>query len=221
QVEPPDDMEAPDAPPSVSIKRATLSGVIVQWEPASAEDVFSYRVYRTGEDGETALLAEVPLEAGAKYVDKSVAAGDTYTYAVSAVDGALNESDMTPSEAVKVEQGIIATTFIVTVPDYTTEGDQVYIAGSFGTADYPSWNPGGLAMEQVDVTHWTITLDLPEGANVEYKFVRNGTWDAVEKGTQCEEIANRRLNISIGEDEDSLVADDHVVEKWRDLDACG
>ena len=75
-------------------------------------------------------------------------------------------------------------------------------------------------MEQLDPTHWSITLDLPEGANVEFKFVR-GTWDAVEKGTECEEIANRRLKVEVGEDEDALTVDDLVVAKWRDLDACG
>jgi len=75
-------------------------------------------------------------------------------------------------------------------------------------------------MEQVDDTHWTITLDLPEGAKLEYKYVR-GTWDAVEKGPECEEIANRRVTVALPEGADGLLVDTDLVAKWRDLDKCG
>jgi hypothetical protein len=42
----------------------------------------------------------------------------------------------------------------------------------------------------------------------------------VEKDEECKEIANRRLSVALAESQTSLAVDD-VVEKWRDLDACG
>ncbi len=219
-VEPPDDTTAPDAPASVSVTRAVSSGVSLEWAPPAADDVAAYRVYRTERGGDPALIAEVPVGETA-YTDRNVAVDARYTYAVSAVDGGLNESGPAASEEVTVQRPIVAVTFVVTVPDYTGQGEgDVYIAGSFGTTDLPNWDPAGLVMAQVDDTHWTITLDLPEGAKLEYKYVR-GTWDAVEKGPECEEIANRRLTVTLPEGEDGLLVDTDLVAKWRDLDQCG
>jgi len=133
----------------------------------------------------------------------------------------IENASWSASEEVAVQRTIVAVTFVVTVPDYTNQGEgDVYIAGSFGTTDLPNWDPAGLAMEQVDATHWTITLDLPESAKLEYKYVR-GTWDAVEKGPECEEIANRRLTVTLPEGADGLLVDTDLVAKWRDLDTCG
>ena len=216
-VEASDDTTAPEAPAALDVRRATLSGVILTWEPSPAEDLYAYRVYRADEGGDYALLAEVPADASPTYTDRAVAQGARYDYGVTAVDTSLNESGPALVEGVAVEQGIVPVTFNVTVPDYT-EGD-VYLAGSFGTSDYPNWDPAGLMMEQVDDTHWTLTLEVPEGARMEYKYVR-GTWDAVEKGPECEEIANRQLTATLAEGEDTLTTED-TVAKWRDLDACG
>ncbi len=215
-VEASDDTTPPDAPASVTIERASLSGVLISWEPSPSEDVYAYRVYRTGEDGTAQLLGEVTD--ATRYTDKNVAAGDVYTYGVSAVDTALNESAQTASEAATVTKGTVTTIFNVTVPDNTEGAGDVYLAGALG-ADYPNWDPAGLVMTQVDATHWTITLELAEGANIEYKYVR-GTWDAVEKDADCQEIANRRLSATLPEGETELTVSD-TVAKWRDLDACG
>ncbi len=59
----------------------------------------------------------------------------------------LNESEAVPTEEAKVERRRIPVTFIVTVPDYTKEGEgDVYIAGDFGTDDLPFWDPAGIVM---------------------------------------------------------------------------
>ena len=65
-----------------------------------------------------------------------------------------------------MERARIPVTFVVTVPDYTKEGEgDVYIAGDFGTDTLPFWDPAGLPMTQIDDQHWTVTLEIPEGAN--------------------------------------------------------
>ena len=216
----PDDAEAPAPPASAEILQASLAGVIVTWEDSPSDDVAAYRVYRTFE-GETVALADVLTEADNRYYDRAVSAGNTYTYAVSAVDTALNESEPVSAGEAKVQRRGIPVTFIVTVPDYTKEGEgAVYIAGDFGTPDLPRWDPAGLVMTQLDDQHWTITLELPESAAIQYKYVR-GTWNAVEKGPECEEIANRKLTVTVPEGADALTVDTDIVAKWRDLDKCG
>jgi hypothetical protein len=216
----PDDTTAPEAPASVNILQVSLDGVIVTWEASPSTDVAVYRVYRTFE-GETQMIAEVSAADEPRYNDKAIAPGSRYSYAISAVDWAFNESEAIPTEEVTVERRAIPVTFTVTVPDYTKNGPgDVYIAGDFGTDTLPSWDPAGLVMTQIDDQHWTITLNIPEGARLQYKYVR-GTWDAVEKGAECEEIANRTLTVEVPEGHSALTVDGDVVAKWRDLDKCG
>jgi glycosidase len=216
----PADTRPPASPASVSILQASLSGVVVVWEPSPSDDVAAYRVYRTS-GNTTSQIAEVPASAEGRYLNKAVAQGDRYSYAVSAVDTSLNESERISTETVTVERRRIPVTFTVTVPDYTKQGKgDVYIAGDFGVQDLPRWDPAGLVMTKIDDQHWTITLELPEGTAIQYKYVR-GTWDAVEKGVECEEIANRTLTVQVPEGQTGMTVDGDVVAKWRDLDKCG
>ncbi len=216
----PEDTEAPAPPASAEILQASLAGVIVTWEDSPADDVTAYRIYRTF-GGETVALGDVLAGADNRYYDRAVSAGNTYAYAVTAIDTALNESEPVSAGEAKVQRRGIPVTFIVTVPDYTKEGKgDVYIAGDFGTPDLPRWDPAGLVMTQLDDQHWTITLELPESAAIEYKYVR-GTWNAVEKGPECEEIANRKLTVTVPEGATELIVDSDIVAKWRDLDKCG
>ena len=217
-VTPGEDVEPPEAPAAIRVPRATTAGVQVEWDASPSEDVAFYRVYRTVRGQEQMLLAEVPAGEDTRFTDPDATFRKRHTYAVSAVDTAYNESEQIIAEEVVVERPIVSVTFNVSVPDYTDSGEgDVYIAGAFGS-NYPNWDPAGMVMSQVDPTHWTITLDLDEGATVEYKYVR-GTWDAVEKGTECEEIANRRLQISLVPGASELIVED-TVAKWRDLDNC-
>ncbi len=194
----------------------SLSGVTLVWEASPSEDVAAYDIIRTT-GGDTQSIALVPAGGDNRYVDKAVTAGTRYTYAIAAVDGALNESEPVATEEVKVERQKVPVTFNVTVPDYTKNGPgDVYLAGDLGTDDLPNWDPAGIVMTQIDDQHWTVTLDIPEGASLQYKYAR-GTWNAVEKGAECEEIANRTLKVEQGVP--SITVDD-IIAKWRDLDKC-
>lgn len=217
-VTPGEDAEAPDAPAAVRVPRATTAGVAVEWDASPSEDVAFYRVYRTVRGQEQALLAEVRAGGENRFTDTDATFRKRHTYAVTAVDAAYNESAQAAAEEVVIERPIVSVTFNVTVPDNTDSGEgDVYIAGSFG-GNYPNWDPAGLVMTQEDPTRWTIALELDEGATIEYKYAR-GTWDAVEKGTECEEIANRRLQVSLEPGASELIVED-TVAKWRDLDNC-
>ena len=85
---------------------------------------------------------------------------------------------------------------LVSIPDYTPEEDQIYIAGSFN-----GWNPGDdfYVLEENNDGLWEITLDgFSDGETIEFKFTR-GSWETVEKGPDDEEIPNRTFTFGNGE----------------------
>jgi len=217
---PAEDVEAPEPPASASILQASLAGVVVQWEPSPSDDVRAYRVYRSTEDEPLSLVAEVAADAEHQVEDRAVAAGGSYRYEVRAVDAALNESAGAATDEATVQQRGIPVTFTVTVPDYTAQSDlPVYLAGDLGSDALPFWDPAGVEMTKLDDRTWTVTVEIPEGAKIQYKYAR-GSWDAVEKGSECEEIANRMLTVAPPAGQDTLLVED-LVAKWRDLDKCG
>lgn len=91
---------------------------------------------------------------------------------------------------------------LVSIPDYTPEGDQIFIAGSFN-----GWNPGdGLyVLEKNENNQWEITLDgFSEGETIQFKFTR-GSWETVEKGAEGEEIGNRSFTFGNGQSVDVTI----------------
>jgi hypothetical protein len=221
----PADNEAPDAPDAVTMGRATVSGVSFSWDAVDDEGLAAYRVYRTdAATGETTLLAELTADT-ISYTDVNVTQGQQLTYAVEAVDSALNVSELVTGAQVTVERASVAVTFIVTVPEGTGSEPAVQIVGDFRTEAYPLWDNDdpSLTMTQIDDTHWTITLFLAEGSTIEYKFVRplgSDGWGGVEKGADCEEISNRRVQV-VSDENGEMLVEGLEVAKWRDLNACG
>lgn len=217
-VEASDDVTASEAPTNFTITHAAPGDVIMTWNPAADEDVAIYRITRSGLDGTMTfdVQADVSL-----YTDTSAFDGATYTYSIAAIDRAYNVSEGAISNEVFIERGLIAVTLLVNVPP-TTNSD-VYVAGDFGSSDFPLWNPTGIVLVSVGENQWTVTLQFSEGANLHYKFVRGG-WEAVEKGENCEEIADRLLTINLddlGEAQpDGTYLVEHTIDKWRDLDGC-
>lgn len=213
-----DDAQPPAAPETFAIRQASLSGVVLEWTPVRDDDVAVYRLYRLLDGAET-LLAELDTSA-IGYTDTSVVAGNTYSYTLVVVDTALNESVPVSTRAVQVDRSLMTVTFLVFVPDYTD--GTLYLAGDLGASTLPFWDPAGVEMTEIEPNIWAVTLDLSEGTTLEYKFAR-GSWDGVEKGSECEEITNRRLTIStdtLGEMQGDAYIVEHTIAKWRDLDSC-
>ncbi|MFN2396927.1 MAG: alpha/beta hydrolase-fold protein, partial [Bacteroidales bacterium] len=101
---------------------------------------------------------------------------------------------------------------LVSIPDYTPEADQIYIAGNFN-----GWDPGNTqyVLEKDDSNHWQITLDgFSNGETIEFKFTR-GSWETVEKGTEGEEIGNRSFTFGNGETVDI------TIHNWADNNGQG
>lgn len=124
------------------------------------------------------------------------------TYSTSSSVGEPSSSLESKTSA---ENGVMVT-FVVEVPDYTPEGDSIYIAG-----DFNGWNPGdeNYKLKRRADGKWEITLSFQKGRKIEFKFTR-GSWETVEKGKNGEEIPNRVLVI---EKEGTY---EFKVYHWRD-----
>jgi hypothetical protein len=84
-----EDRFAPAVPRGVTAVAGNGS-IELAWPPSADSDLAGYRVYRSANGAEFTLIAESgPV---ASYSDRSVQAGKTYRYAVSAVDQLQNES---------------------------------------------------------------------------------------------------------------------------------
>jgi len=225
-VNPGSDTTSPEALAAVNVIGAGVSGVSLAWESSSDADAALYRIYRTDQTGAIVLLGELAADA-VTYDDVAVSQGNKYTYAVTVVDNGLNESARVDSREVDVTRATFKVRLIVDVPEKTPDDAVVYVAGDFKSGDaYPTWDPGApnMLLENLGNDQFAITLEFQEGISIDYKFVR-GTWDAVEKGTDCEEISNRVVTVGLDSlgtpTADGVYEFTHQVAKWRDLDSCG
>jgi hypothetical protein len=85
----------PPPPPLelVALAEALAEGSRVRliWRGSEAEDLAGYHVYRRGAEGDFERITTQPLQE-TEYIDASAAAGQTYSYRVTAVDQIGNES---------------------------------------------------------------------------------------------------------------------------------
>jgi len=126
----------------------------------------------------------------------------------------------TPAVVAK-RYGPVQVTLSDTVPTNTDgTGKSVFLAGELNKLDpsLPSWNPGGAQMTRADATHWKITLSGAAGTTFQYKYTL-GDWTFVEKGSNCDEIANRALTLGVGSSGTQSVSDN--VLNWRNVVPCG
>ena len=99
-------------------------------------------------------------------------------------------------------------TFRVNVPEPAPPDASVFISGNI--AALGPWDPGKVELGKVGEGLYAITLVLPIGTELRYKFTR-GTWETVERGDGFEEIPDRTLNV---------VGDETVgvwIQSWRDM----
>lgn len=93
------DRFAPAVPQGVTAL-SSATAVIVSWDRSTEPDFALYRIYRATGGGPLARVAESP--SAASYRDTAVSSGQTYRYAISAVDKKGNESQQ--SQTVEIQQ---------------------------------------------------------------------------------------------------------------------
>jgi glycosidase len=213
------DTTVPPAPSGLHVVSASPAGIELAWNAVTDPSLYGYEVRRADTAG--GPYTAIALLTDASYMDTSVDAGVTYYYVVRAVDTSFNRSGNSNEISATAALRTVTLVFNVTVPASTdATGRSVYIAGLLDRLNggLPQWDPGGVVLENVDATHWTITLTGEEGVQIEYKYTL-GSWDFVEKDGSCGEIPNRQLTLTYGANGTQNVND--TVENWRNVAPCG
>jgi glycosidase len=217
-VNPSGDVTAPAAPANLQLVTSSAGSITIGWDPNSEPDLYRYEVWRSNTTGGPySKIDNVPASTN-QYTDQAVSSGSTYYYVVTAQDTSFNRSPNSNELAAQAQAQMVAVTFNITVPASTDgTGLAVHIAGSF-PPPYPQWDPASLPATRVDATHWTVTLNMLDGTNVEYKYAL-GDWNYVEKDASCQEIGNRQLTVVYGAGGTQTVND--TVANWRNVSPCG
>jgi glycosidase len=220
-VNPSGDTTPPATPTGLHVISASPSGIELAWDAIAGDPtLYGYEVLRGDVSG--GPYTSIGLVTGVTdFVDATVVENATYYYVVRSVDTSFNRSANSAEVTGTAQLRTVSVVFSVTVPSTTdATGRSVYIAGFLDRLDggLPQWNPGGVVLARVDATHWTITLTGKETTQIEYKYAL-GDWDHVEKGTVCDEIANRQLTLNYGSTGTQTVNDN--VPNWRNVAPCG
>ncbi len=214
------DTTAPATPVDLNVVSASPAGIELTCTANTGDpSLYGYEVRRSMVAG--GPYTTIALVTATSYTDLEVAAGDTYFYVVRAVDLSFNRSGESNEAQASADFRTVTLTFNVTVPATTdATGMSVYIAGFLDRLDgnLPQWDPAGVVLTRIDATHWAITLTGKETTQIEYKYTL-GSWDHVEKGAVCDEIANRLLTLSHGATGTQTVND--AVLNWRNVAPCG
>ena len=228
------DTTAPTAP-TLSVDYSA-SSLMLSWTPSTDPDdaVAEYRIYRgasSGGEGATAI-ATVSGSATA-YTDTMVASGQTYDYVIRAYDTSLNASAPSNEVSATVQAKLVHVAFRVKAPAFTPAGDTVYVTGqSQGVSPDPLCGYcGGTASTAMSETApgshiWQITLDIPDGTPIQYKYTR-GTYDYVEEWGSITGTTNRVATVHANsaadltetfDDTGDTTADGNhtAVQNWRD-----
>ena len=222
---PSSDTTVPEALDRLKIAGTTNSSIMLSWDlhPNTGADLFGFELYRKKAVAkEFVRVATISDPTAVDYTDDRVATGETYDYYLVAIDDSYNRSAASHTLRAKAKPRMVSVTFIIGVPAYTL--GTVYLVG-----DIPSlgpWNPGIVAMTQVNNTTWTHTMDIMNGTELQYKFTR-GSWEKVESWGSIVNINNRSVTISYGVDGTHLVDntatdwgagpdDEKAVQYWRD-----
>jgi glycosidase len=217
-VNPSGDTTPPATPSGLHVVSAGPGAIELGWDAVTGDPTeYGYEVARGSSSG--GPFTTLSLLTSTTFTDTQVDQGATYYYVVRAVDTSFNRSpDSAPLAAVAALREV-AVTFDVTVPAGTPTGASVYIAGTLDLLDppAPAWDPGATVLTKIDATHWTITLHGLEGVDLQYKYTL-GSWDYVEKGAACEELANRELTLAYDSGGTQTVND--IVLNWRNVPPC-
>jgi alpha-glucosidase len=212
--------DAVPAPANLTVTRFAGSVVALSWDPVPGA---SYQVFRRTADGVYGTpIATVPAGT-TSYVDGTVVVDTTYAYVVRAVVG--GRASIPSNEVTQhTTPQLVRVTWRVRVPANTPTGDTIYLPGSL--PELGPWDPGKVALTNVEPGIWETTLPVLEGTVVQYKYTR-GSWETVEHWGEITGTTNRSAAITYGTTGTQVVDDTSLdpstpdaheaVRAWIDL----
>ncbi|HWO75138.1 MAG TPA: alpha-amylase family glycosyl hydrolase [Bacillus sp. (in: firmicutes)] len=122
-------------------------------------------------DGELLMILNDTEATG--FIDRNVENGTTYTYKVTYYDRFGNKVSSNPI-TITPDIVMVEVTFVVHAPAYTPLDTKITIPSSEN-----GWNTGAWEMSRngAVTTDWTFTKEFPEGTEITYKYVKNGSWE--------------------------------------------
>jgi glycosidase len=211
------DQTPPDAPANLQAAGAGATTIVLAWDAVSAPDLFRYDVYRSTTSGSGYAVVDSVPAGTTSFTDTGLVTGTRYYYVVRAVDDANNHSGPSNEASAIPQQRVISVTLAVTAPASTPAGATVYVAGN--QPELCAWcNPHTVALTGGADGIWRVTIPFLEGTPLEYKYTL-GSWDFVEKGASCEELANRQALVAGGSDPVQTI--ENTVLNWRNVAPCG
>ena len=172
----------PAVPANVTMKSAAVSGssIVVTWEAAA--NAKTYTIYRkTKNTNWTVLVSGV---SGTSYTDKSVTAGETYTYTVRGV----------AADGRTMSKGYDGTGKTAKVPDASAVPDPVTMVGAVAdsTGITVTWKPamGAAAYtiyRKTAGTNWTVLVSGVKGTSyVDNTALAKGTYTYTVRGVAAD-----------------------------------
>jgi glucoamylase len=198
---------APAAPAGLAATGETSSTVSLSWDGSAGAT--GYKVLRNG--------TQVGTTASTTYTDTGLTAATQYTYTVEAYNSAGTSAASTAVTATTAAAGTYAETFDVTVPVNTAAaGETVYLDGNFSVLGEggSDWAASGVAMTEIDPTHYTATVVSTSDATLQYKYDLGADWSNVEETASCGYVANRSVSTDNGTETDT-------VANWEGPNTCG
>lgn len=177
------DLTPPEAPTHLTVENDRGIRAVLRWNASRSNDVVQYQVYRREENSELSVFRE--LTVNDRFVrDDSVKVGQTYQYAVSAVDSLGNEGqltkikefqmkDFTPPRSVRnIRASVSSDTVTVTwepVPTPDVTGYRIYIApiptGQFKLLTDETIKGTSFVAESLDPTSWVRVRAVDSSGN--------------------------------------------------------
>ncbi len=205
---PGDDVEAPKAPFRMDPIGSAPNQVSFAWRVSRPRDLAFYRICRadlTADEEGCATQVDVP-KAGNIYTDTTVTTGHTYSYTVSVVDTAFNQSP--PSDAITrtAELSVVDVTFRMRAPAETPADAQLYLAGDNPDVFGAPYDPARLPLTNLGDGIWEVTVQAKDGVPLLYKYTR-GSWETVEQWGTIAGYANRAVMVTKSPDNTMLIED--------------
>jgi alpha-glucosidase len=205
---PNEDTEAPKAPFRMDPIGSSPNQVSFAWRVSRPRDLAFYRICRAdltaGEEG-CATQVDAP-KASNIYTDTTVTTGHTYSYTVSVVDTAFNQSPPSAAITRTAELSVVDVTFRMLAPAETPADAQIYLAGDNPDVFGAPYDPARLPMTNLGDGLWEVTVQAKDGAPLLYKYTR-GSWERVEQWGTIAGYANRQVTVAKSPENTMLIED--------------